>query len=192
MGNHPLFRWLLGWIMPRMPVLTTASISFLKGTQTEYVKRHYQNMHIAQDYLLPMDCLKDSITLSHELYDIYPLWLCPHLVYKTEPQGALRAPQQGDLEMYVDLVFFFVTQGIWYTPGPWLRGQEFDGRAATRKFEAWLRRHRGYQATYAVSEQTRQEFWEMFDSHLYKDVREKYGAVGVFVDSYDKICNGKR
>ncbi|KAL3894290.1 MAG: hypothetical protein SGCHY_005362, partial [Lobulomycetales sp.] len=180
MGNHPIFRYLLGWIMP-------PSISFLKGTQTEYVKRHYQDMHIAQDYLLPLEYLKESITVSHELYDIYPLWLCPHAVYKTEPQGAIRAPQSGtseaDMEMYVDL-------GIWYCPKAWTQGRNFDGRAATREFEAWLRQHRGYQATYAVTEQTAKEYYTMFDDTLYKQVREKYGAVGVFIGSYDKIAGG--
>lgn len=68
MGNHPIFRYLLGWLMP-------PSIAFLKGTQTQYIKDHYRDAHVAQDYLLPISKLKESIKVSHELYDIYPLWL---------------------------------------------------------------------------------------------------------------------
>lgn len=178
MGNHWLFRYLLGWLMP-------PSIAFLKGTQPKHIREHYQDMHIAQDYLVPISEMKAGIEVSHELYDIYPLWHCPHAVFKTEPQGAIRAPSDGsECEMYVDI-------GIWYSPGPWIRGEFFDGRAATRKFEQWLRDNRGYQATYSVSEQTEDEYYTMFDPTLYRSVREKYKANGVFMDSYDKVHGRK-
>lgn len=77
------------------------SISFLKATQSDYVKKHYENAHIVQDYLLPLSKLKESLDVSHKLYEIYPIWLCPHAVYKTEPQGAIRAPKNNaQVEMY--------------------------------------------------------------------------------------------
>ena len=123
--------------------------------------------------------------VSHQLYEIYPIWLCPHAVYKTEPQGAIRAPtDKKEVEMYADV-------GIWFTPKPWARGEFFDGHQATKDFEKWLRDNRGYQATYAVSEQTREEFWQMFDGTLYKSCRKKYEAENVFVDVFDKV-HGKR
>jgi hypothetical protein len=86
--------------------------------------------------------------------------------------------------MYVDI-------GIWYTPKPWERGEFFDAHKATQNFEQWLRDNRGYQATYAVSEQTREQCWKMFDGNLYRSVRKKYGAESVFMDTYDKV-HGKR
>lgn len=178
MGNHWLFRWTLGWLMP-------PSISFLKATQSDSIKEHYVNAHIVQDYLLPMSKLKESMDVSHALYEIYPIWLCPHAVYKTEPQGAIRRPRDGaQVEMYADV-------GIWYTPKPWERGEFFDGHQATKDFEKWLRDNGGYQATYAVSEQTREEFWQMFDGTLYEACRKKYGAEHVFVDTFDKV-HGRR
>jgi delta24-sterol reductase len=130
---------------------------------------------------VPIDKFKESLDVSHKLYEIYPLWICPHAVYKTSPQGAIRAPKDGkDMEMYVDI-------GIWYTPKPWERGEFFDAHKATADFEKWLRDNRGYQATYAVSEQSREEFWKMFDGTLYRNVRKKYGAESVFMDTYDKV-----
>lgn len=57
MGNHWLFRYLLGWLMP-------PSIAFLKGTQPKHIREHYQDMHIAQDYLLPISEMKAGIEVK--------------------------------------------------------------------------------------------------------------------------------
>jgi hypothetical protein len=51
-----LFRLLLGWLMP-------PKISFLKLTQTDAVKRLYENNHIIQDMLVPMTDLKESLSM---------------------------------------------------------------------------------------------------------------------------------
>jgi delta24-sterol reductase len=119
MGNHPLFRYFLGWLMP-------PQVNFLKMTQTESMKAHYFHKHIAQDYLMPLDKLREGIELSHEVYEIYPLWLCPHAVLKTTPQGAVREPTNGkDIEQYVDI-------GIWGVPGPVTRNECYDAHEANR------------------------------------------------------------
>lgn len=55
-GNNCLFRLLLGWLMP-------PKISFLKLTQTDAVKRLYENNHIIQDMLVPMTDLKESLSV---------------------------------------------------------------------------------------------------------------------------------
>ncbi|KAI9203019.1 24-dehydrocholesterol reductase-like protein [Polychytrium aggregatum] len=174
MGNHPIFRYFLGWLMP-------PKVNFLKYTQTEAMRAHSLEVHVAQDFLLPIECMKEGLKLCHETYEIYPLWLCPHAVFKTEPQGAIRAPTNGqDIEQYVDI-------GVWGIPGPVTRGQRYDVHWGNQTYEKWLRENRGYQAMYAVSEQTRDEFNEMFDQELYDQVRNKYKCKGVFMDAYDKI-----
>lgn len=72
---------------------------------------------------------------------IYPIWLCPHLVCKTPMRGMINPEpdylaynRNGDSEkgeMYTDI-------GLYYAPGAVLRGEEFDGAAACHRLEQWL------------------------------------------------------
>jgi len=57
-GNHPLFRYLLGWMVP-------PKVSLLKLTQPEVIKKLYESNHMIQDMLVPMKTLKDSLRLFH-------------------------------------------------------------------------------------------------------------------------------
>jgi hypothetical protein len=63
-GNNCLFRLLLGWLMP-------PKISFLKLTQTDAVKRLYENNHIIQDMLVPMTDLKESLSMFDKEVKVY-------------------------------------------------------------------------------------------------------------------------
>lgn len=58
-GNHPVFRYLLGWIMP-------AKVALLKLTQTDTIKRLYNEYHFIDDFILPISCLKKSVEKFHE------------------------------------------------------------------------------------------------------------------------------
>lgn len=56
--------------------------------------------------------------------------------------------RQGDTpysQMYTDV-------GVYYAPGPVLRGEVFDGSEAVRRMENWLIENHGFQPQYAVSE----------------------------------------
>ncbi|KAJ3111632.1 Delta(24)-sterol reductase [Physocladia obscura] len=173
-GNHWLFRHTIGWLMP-------PSVTFLKLTQTKSQRAHYFHKHIAQDYLLPLTKLKEGLKLCHEVYEVYPLWLCPHALLKTTPQGALRKPiNNAKIEQYVDI-------GIWGVPGAVTRRETYDAHDANREYETWLRENRGYQAMYAISEMTVDEFYKMFDMTLYKNARKKYKSEGVFMDVTEKV-----
>lgn len=60
---------------------------------------------------MPMSALMDTINFFHRTFECYPLWFCPHRLYRVEPQGMLRAPRgSGEYEMYVDV-------GAWFAPG---------------------------------------------------------------------------
>lgn len=173
-GNHPLFRYPLGWLMP-------PKVSFLKLTQTERMRRYRDERNVVQDALVPLRYLEEAVAMFHREFECYPLWLCGHKTFRTEPQGMLSPSDPNlDEEMFVDV-------GAWFVPGPVRRGEPWDGRQAVRNMEKWLREHHGYQCLYAVTEQTREEFWQMFDPTLYREVRKKYGAEGVFMDTYDKV-----
>ncbi|KAI0559583.1 FAD linked oxidase [Gracilaria domingensis] len=184
MGNHVMFRWFLGWLMP-------PRVSFLKLTTFGKMWEYYTSRFVAQDILVPLRKTAECMELMHDEYDIYPLWLCPHRVFKTRKGTMLDCEKdydageldQGDTEeaqMYTDL-------GIWYTPGHILRKETFDNAAASHKLEQWLIGNHGYQTLYAISELNEEDFWKMFDKTLYQECREKYKAQETFMDVYYKV-----
>lgn len=96
--------------------------------------------------------------------------------------------RQGDThhaQMYTDV-------GVYYAPGPVLRGEVFDGAAAVQKMEQWLIENHGFQPQYAVSELSEKNFWRMFDAELYEYCRRKYKAVGTFMSVYYKSKKGRK
>lgn len=96
--------------------------------------------------------------------------------------------RQGDTQnaqMYTDI-------GIYYAPGPVLRGEVFDGAEAVRRMEEWLIENHGYQPQYTVTELSEKNFWRMFDAGLYEHCRKKYGAVGTFMSVYYKSKKGRK
>lgn len=173
-GNHPLFRYTLGWMMP-------PKVSLMRLTQTERVRNYRDERNVVQDGLIPIRLLQQAIEMFHREFECYPLWMCAHKTFRTAHQGMLSPSEPGvSEEMFVDV-------GAWQVPRPVKRKEPWDGRAAVRNFEAWLRENHGYQCLYAVTEQTRAEFWQMFDRTLYDAVRRKYGAEGAFMDVFDKV-----
>ncbi|XP_067937585.1 delta(24)-sterol reductase-like isoform X2 [Watersipora subatra] len=58
-GNNIIFRILCGWMVP-------PKVSLLKLTQGETIKRLYENHHMVQDMLVPMDKLGDSLACFHK------------------------------------------------------------------------------------------------------------------------------
>jgi delta24-sterol reductase len=57
----------------------------------------------------------------------------------------------------------------------------------SRSRSGFLLEHRGYQALYAVTQLSREEFSRMFDRTLHDRVRREYGAEGALMDVYDKV-----
>lgn len=187
MGNHKLFRWLLGWLMP-------PRVSFLKLTMFGKMVDYYNSRFVAQDILVPLHKTAACMKLMHDEYDIYPLWLCPHRVFKTRmgtmldcekdyDEGTLAQGDTTEAQMFTDL-------GIWYTPGHILRGEKFDATEASHTLEQWLIENHGYQTLYAITELNETDFWKMFDKELYQKCRHKYDSEGTFMDVYYKV--GKR
>ncbi|XP_048600463.1 delta(24)-sterol reductase isoform X2 [Brassica napus] len=187
-GDQFWFRFLLGWLMP-------PKVSLLKATQGEAIRNYYHDMHVIQDMLVPLYKVGDALEWVHNEMEVYPIWLCPHKLYKApikqqiypEP-GFEYEKRQGDTDdaqMYTDV-------GVYYAPGPVLRGEEFDGSEAVRKMEKWLIGNHGFQPQYAVSELDEKSFWRMFDGDLYEHCRKKYRAVGTFMSVYYKSKKGRK
>ncbi|GAU92811.1 hypothetical protein RvY_04844 [Ramazzottius varieornatus] len=173
-GNNPVFRYIFGWIVP-------PKVSFLKLTQGETVRRLYEQRQMIQDMLVPLQHVQTSLECFEKEVDIFPLWLCPF--WLPAGPGLARAKKTGDApgEMYVDIGAY----GEPKVPG-------FQYRETTRKIEAFVRRHAGFQMLYADSYMTKEEFREMFDHSLYDTMRLKLDCSKAFPDVYEKTCRTAR
>jgi Delta24-sterol reductase len=177
-GNHPLYRWLFGW-------MGAPKVALLKKTMTQGVRDRLIHKHVAQDLLIPLRDLPDAVRLSHRLFETYPLLVFPIRVYDHGPhQGLLRRPRQPmpgqRWDMYCDL-------GIYGVPGAVKRGQPWDAVRSVRAVEAFARERGGCTLPWADLFMTREEFEAMFDHDLYRRMRERVGAVGAFPEVWDKV-----
>ncbi|MCF7971735.1 MAG: FAD-binding protein [Methylococcaceae bacterium] len=171
-GNSPWFRYLLGWMSP-------PEVSLLKLTDTETLHKLYDAHHMDQDFLLPLSNLDKSLTYFDKEVDFYPLWLCPMRIFATPIRGMIN-PLPNE-QMFVDV-------GIYGEPNV----DNYNSKETTRKLEAFMRDMGGFQALYADTFQTREEFREMFDHSLLDKLREQTGAVKAFPEPFDKVSRAAR
>jgi len=175
-GNHPIFRFLLGWMLP-------PQVPLLKLTQTKALEKLFRENFMFQDMLVPMDDLSASLSFFHDNYDIYPLWMCPHKVFNTAPHQGFLKPSKpipvNDYEMFIDI-------GAYAAPK-----KSFNHMIDMPKAEKFVRDHHGYQALYAHTYMTFEEFREMFDHTLYDKLRAKYNCSAAFPEVYEKVYGDK-
>ncbi|CAM6087983.1 unnamed protein product [Calypogeia fissa] len=187
-GDSVWFRYLFGWMMP-------PKVSFLKATQGDAIRNYYHERHVIQDMLVPAFKVPDALEFSDREFEVYPVWLCPHRIFKA-PMKTMISPNPG-YELHnrpgdTPYAQMFTDVGVYYTPEPVFRGEEFDGVEAVKKLEQWLIDIQAFQALYAVSELNETDFWRMFDATLYNKCREKYKAIGTFMSVYYKTKKGKK
>jgi delta24-sterol reductase len=178
-GNHPLFRYTLGWMCP-------PKIQFLKLTTTPGIRELTFTKQVFQDIVLPLDSLPRAIELSEHLFDIYPVLVYPCAIFDHgEHAGQLRPPRPNtrvpgtNYGMYNDL-------GVYGVPAAVKRGEPYNATLAMRAMEHFTREVGGYSFLYADTFMTEEELHEMFDTTLYLRVREAYGAAGAFPTLYEK------
>ena len=178
-GNNVFFRYLFGWMMP-------PRISLLKLTQTEALRKLYEEHHVVQDMLVPVKDLGEGLDVFEEVFGVYPLWLCPMRIPKNENYqkygGFVKPLEGGKDEMFVDV-------GAYGNPSM----EGFNAREACRKAEDWVRGKKGYQMMYADSFMTREEFREMFDHSKYDELRRRMDrCLQAFPEVYDKVSKAAR
>ncbi len=178
-GNHPIFRALLGWALP-------PRIELLKYTETETTRRLREKYHVVQDMLMPIRYLKQSIAYFDEHFQLYPLWLSPMAIKDNGGQPGFVHPfrtQEGTVdELYVDI-------GAYGTPGK----AGFDNAAALPLLEKFVIEHRGYQALYARTSMSEEDFRTMFDHAGYDLLRERLPYCRqAFDEVYDKVSSKGR
>ncbi|KAJ8955381.1 hypothetical protein NQ318_003478 [Aromia moschata] len=170
-GNNPLFRLLLGWLMP-------PKISLLKLTQTEAIRKLYNNSHVLQDMLVPIEHFENSVKVFENAFNIYPVWFCP---FTLPPNPGMVHPKENVEKLYVDI-------GLYGVP----KVKDYKPKESTRKIEKYVRDVNGFQMLYADTYMTREEFRMMFDHSLYDKLRSEMKCERAFPEVYDKVCKEAR
>ena len=178
-GNHPFFRFCLGWALP-------PRIELLKYTETETTRRLREKHHVVQDMLMPMALLKESLTYFDDHFDLYPLWLSPMAIFDNPDHTGMvhpyLAPSGQKDPMYVDI-------GAYGTP----KKKDFDGRKELPRLEQFVIEHSGYQALYAKTLLNEEDFRRMFDHRDYDQLRDSLPfCKQAFGEIYDKVSSKGR
>lgn len=173
-GNKPWFRWLLGWAVP-------PHISLLKYIQADATKEMREKNHVVQDMLVPITHLEKSLDYFDTEFNVYPLWICPMAVYNNEKNiGFIHSYKKADgslEEMFVDI-------GAYGTP----KKRPFDAREALPALEQFVIEHGGYQAMYAKTYLTKEDFRKMFDHSYYDEYRKNNpNTIKAFGEVFDKL-----
>ena len=173
-ANNRWYRYLWAW-------MGAPKVSLLKLTTTRELRRQSFENRVAQDIMVPIGDLAESIRLVDGMFDIYPLWVGPvRLFDHGANEGFLRNPANGaSSQMFVDV-------GIFGIP-PLAETGGYDQVLTSRRLEKFVRERSGYQMLYADICMTRAEFEEMFEHRLYRDMRRKYAAENAFPEVYDKV-----
>ncbi|KAJ8950390.1 hypothetical protein NQ314_007929 [Rhamnusium bicolor] len=160
-----------GWLVP-------PKVSLLKLTQTEAIKKLYENNHMIQDMLVPIETFVDSVKIFKETCNIFPVWLCPFIL----PSNPGMVHPKGNAErLYVDI-------GLYGVPNV----ENFDPKKSTRKIEKYAAEVNGFQMLYADTYMTREEFRRMFDHTLYDKLRTDMKCEKAFPEVYDKVSRAAR
>jgi len=166
-ASNPIARLLTGWLFP----LNHQLLSLLK----EKVLKGDAGDIILQDFLIPIKHLGSAIQLTEEATGVYPLWLVPAILDETGE----------DDPMFVDL-------GVY----GWCQRSDYPGKDATlRRFEKFTLDHGGYQALYAETLMSYEEFNQMFaqfKEHYWKAKAQLPLSLEAFPEVYDKVSRQGR
>jgi delta24-sterol reductase len=177
-ADHPIARYVLGWAFP----FNYQLLKWVKELMLGY--NNIGDIFITQDFLIPLTKLKGGIELSSRLVDIWPIWMVPSILHYDDRFGIDQGmkPRSGNI-MYVDLGVYGLALN-----------KNFQGHEATLKaFEKWTMDNGGYQALYAETYMTKEEFTEMFTPQLYEKVRDRLPLCKEgFPSTYQKICRNGR
>ena len=77
-GNHVVFRYLLGWLCP-------PKVTFLKLPTTPALRREMMTQRVYQDIVLPLRELEPSIARAERLFGIWPILVYPSRVHDHGP-----------------------------------------------------------------------------------------------------------
>lgn len=178
-GYQAWHRFLFGWGMP-------PQVSLMKYFETETTRKLREKYSVVQDMLMPISKLKISLDHFDKNFNIYPLWLCPMKVMDYPNKIGFIHPYK-ELDGSIDELFVDIgAYGVGKIPG-------FDGSQALRNCEQFVIENAGYQAMYAKTLLSHEDFRKMFDHSYYDILREKLPMVkNAFPEMYHKLSNKAR
>jgi len=198
-GNHPIFRYLFGWLLP-------LDVTFMKLTTTSGVRKLTYQKQVFQDITFPMTDLEEAVQLSSKCFDIWPLLIYPCKEFSATHgggKGQLRPPKPHQLCPNDKSWGMFFDLGIYGAPGYLTKrsaakdhgnkvpkeGEKFayNPSRAMRTFTDFVRKVGGHPFLYADQFCTESEFEEMFDLTAWRKVRDKYKASENFPTLWEKV-----
>jgi delta24-sterol reductase len=179
-ANEAWFRYTMGWMLP-------PNMTFLKGTRPDQERENTIRKQVWQEFAFPAENFGEMVMRAHEEFEIYPLLAYPCKVI--DHGGIVRLPgnhgkpYRGTPETtaFLDLGIYGIPQRIKD------RDEHFDTVTRVRRFEARVREIGGFLHTYCDVFSTEEEFEEMFDHTLWREMRKKYEADGAFPTIYEKV-----
>eukprot|EP00693_Jakoba_libera_P002208 EC691850.1.p2 GENE.EC691850.1~~EC691850.1.p2 ORF type:complete len:148 (-),score=23.25 EC691850.1:42-485(-) len=135
---------------------------------------------MTQDVCIPLRGARELLKFCHLYLDIRPLWICPIRNFRTGPKIFSLGADEDKVHINVG-IYGEYQPGVTSRPG-------FNSRDYNRALEKLVHKLGGHKALYAHSYYSREEFAQSYDMVRYNLLREKYHAVGRFVDVYDKVC----
>lgn len=179
-ANAPWFRNTMGWTLP-------PNMRLLKSSRPPEERVRAMRRQVYQDFAFPAEHLQEMLERLDEAFEIYPLLVYPCRVMDrggmVRVKGQHGVPWDGRERsaMYLNL-------GIYGPPRAIREGNlRYPTMTKVREFEGMIRERGGFLHTYVDVLSTEEEFEAMFDHGLWREMRERYGAEGVFPSIYEKI-----
>ena len=113
-GNHWLFRLLLGWMLP-------PKVTFLKLPTTPELRNEMAYRRVYQDIVLPIRTMEEAVDKAGALFDIWPILIYPSRIYDHSAKGCrgvFRTPAPKDIvpgtnyAMYYDLGVYGIPPAV--------------------------------------------------------------------------------
>eukprot|EP00928_Gymnodinium_smaydae_P072652 TRINITY_DN55981_c0_g1_i1.p1 TRINITY_DN55981_c0_g1~~TRINITY_DN55981_c0_g1_i1.p1 ORF type:complete len:546 (-),score=58.44 TRINITY_DN55981_c0_g1_i1:140-1777(-) len=181
-GNHPLFRWVFGWLLP-------LDVTFMKLTTTSGVRKLTFMKQVFQDITMPMTEMERAVDLSATCFDLWPLLIYPCKEFDKGPgKGQLRPPRPEQLCPGSDPKWgMFFDLGIYGVPGYLLRKEPYNPSRAMTRYTKFVKEIGGHPFLYADQFYSEKDFEEMFDLTCWRSCRKKYHAEGNFPTLWEKV-----
>lgn len=178
-GNHPLVRWLFGYLIP-------PKVTFLKALRPAAAREEVAREQVYQDLAFPMEHLGAMIDAVDTELGIFPLLVYPCRVL--DRGGFIRHPGvRGEARSPDVDGRYFLNLGVYGVPRRVAEEDlDYDVLRAVRRILARVRTLGGFQHSYCDVFQSREEFAQMFDHGLATSVRARLGTSG-WATVYDKV-----
>jgi delta24-sterol reductase len=179
-ANAAWFRHTMGWTLPpNMPLL--------KASRPPEERERAMRRQVYQDFAFPAEHLQTLLSHLHHNFEIYPLLVYPCRV--TDQGGMVRLKgQHGKPWDGVPRSAMYLNLGIYGTPKAIREGDlNYPTVTKVRELERMIRERSGFLHTYVDLLSTEEELEALFDHTLWRQMRARYGADGVFPTVYEKI-----